>query len=137
MFFQWQLLLTFKTRETNYKLSKPENNYCKGAHSQHEHKEKNNCEKVFSQQKRTSSQIFLKDFVHFKNICFNNTFASDQCKTKIVNYNTNSSLSSFSLLKYLYVLSLIFIAREQFMSQKAYATEGLSLMRPLAFVNKA
>ena len=95
------------------------------------------CEKAFSKQKGTPSQIFLKDFVHFKNVCFNNTSASDQFKTKIGNYNTNSFLSSFSLLKYLYVLSLNFIAKEQFISQKAYATEGLSLMRPLAFVNKA
>ena len=96
-----------------------------------------NCEKVFSQPKRTSSQIFLKDFAHFKNVCFNNTSVSDQFKTKIGNYKTNSFLSSFSILKYLYVLSLNFIAKEQFISQKAYATEGLPLTRPLAFDNKA
>ena len=100
-------------------------------------KKKNNCEKAFSQQKRNTSQIFLKDFVHSKNICFNNISASDQFKTKIGNYDANSFTSSFSLLKYLYVLSLNLIAREQFMSQKPYATEGLSLTRPLAFVNKA
>ena len=35
---------------------------------------------------KKNSLIFLKDFVHFKNICFNNTFASDQFKTKKVNY---------------------------------------------------
>ena len=124
------------------KLSNPRNNYCKGAHSLCNHKEKNNCEKAFSQQKRTSSQLFLKDFVHFKNVCFDNTSASDQFKTKIGNYNTNSFIiliviSSFSLLKYFYVSSLNFIAKEQFISQKAYATEGLSLTIPLAFVNKA
>ena len=118
------------------KLSNPRNNYCKGDHSLHKHKEKNNCEKVFSQQKRTPSQIFLKDFVHFKNVYFNNTSASDQFKTKIGNYNANSFLSSLWLLKYLYVLSLNFIAKEQFISQKAYETEGLSLTRLLAFVNK-
>ena len=132
-----QLLVTFKIKEIIYKLSNLKNNYCKGAHSQHKHKEKNNCEKAFSQQTRTPSQIFLNNFVHFKNICFNNTSASDQFKTKIGNYDTNSFLSSFSLLKYLYVLSLNLNARKQFMSQKAYATEGLSLTRPLAFVNKA
>ena len=119
------------------KLSNPRNNYCKGAHSLCNHKEKNNCEKAFSQQKRTPSQIFLKDFVHFKNVCFNNTSASDQFKRKIGSHNTHSFLSSFSLLKYLYVLSLNFITKEQFISQRAYATEGLSLTRPLAFVNKA
>ena len=59
------------------------------------------------------------DFVQFKNVCFTNTSASDQFKTKIGNYNTISFLSSFSLLKYLYVLSLNFIAKKQFISQNA------------------
>ena len=36
----------------------------------------------------------------------------------------------------IYVLPLHFIAREQFMSQKACAAEGLSLTRPLDFDNK-
>ena len=75
----------------------------------------------------------MKYFVHFKNICFNKTSATDQFKTKIGNYNT-SFLSSFSLLKYLFVLPLNFIARKEFMS---YITEGVSLTRPLVFVNKA
>ena len=35
------------------------------------------------------------------------------------------------------MLSLNFNAQEQFISQKEYATEGLSLTRPLAFDNKA
>ena len=126
-----------KRNNYKFKLRNPKNNYCKGAHSQYKRKEKNNCEKAFSQQKRTPSQIFLKDFVHFKNICFNNTSATDQFKTKIGNYNTNIFLSSFSLLKYLYVLSLNFIERKQFMSKKAHTTEGLSLTKPLVFVNKA
>ena len=79
----------------------------------------------------------MKDFVHFKIICSNNTSAFSQFITKIGSYNTSSFLSLFSLLKYLYVLPLNFIAREHFRSQKAYATEGLSLTTPLAFVNKA
>ena len=120
-----------------YKFSNPRNNYCKGAHSLHKHTHTHThtqiTEKAFSQQKRSPSQ----DFVHFNNVCFNDTSASDQFKSKIGSYNTNSFLSSFSLLKYLYVLSLNFIAKEQFILQKAYATEGLSLTRPLAFVNKA
>ena len=99
-------------------------------------KKKITVKKLSPNKKRTPSQIFLKDFVHFKNVCFNNTSASDQFKAKIGNDNTNSCLSSFSLLKYLYMLSLRFIAKEQFISRKAYATEGLSLMRPSAFVNK-
>ena len=89
------------------------------------------CEKAFSKQKGTPSLIFLKDFAHFKNVCFNNTSAFSQSKAKIGNYNTNSFLSSCSLLKYLYVLLLNFIAKEQFISQKAYVTEGLSSMRPM------
>ena len=56
---------------------------CKGAQSQYKPKEKRNCEKAFSQQKGTLSQILLKDFVHFKNVCFNNISASDQFKRKI------------------------------------------------------
>ena len=131
--FEWQLLLTFKIKVITYKLSNPRNNYCKGAHSQQKHKEKKKCEKAFSQRKRTPSQIFLKDFVHFKNICFNNTFASHQFKTKRVSYNTNSFQSSFSLLRYLYVFPLNFIAREQFMLQKAYATEGIIFNETLGF----
>ena len=53
--------------------------------------------------KRTISQIFLKVFAH--------TSASNQFKTKIGNYNTNSFLSLFSLLKYLHALSSNFIIR--------------------------
>ena len=60
-------------------------------------------EKAFSQQKLTPSQIFLKDFVHFKNICFNNTSASDQFKTKVGNYNTVSFLSPFPWFKHYYI----------------------------------
>ena len=118
-----------KRDDYKLKLSYPKNNYCTGAHSQYKRKEKNNCENDFSPppppppphpsspKERTPSQILMKYFVHFKNICFNKTSATDQFKTKIGNYNT-SFLSSFSLLKYLFVLPLNFIARKEFMSQK-------------------
>ena len=75
-----------------------------------------------------------KEFCHFQEHLLLITPVSDQFKTKISNYNTTSFLGSFSLLKYLYMFPLNFIAREQFMSQKAYATEGLSLTRPLTFL---
>ena len=120
-----------QNKRYNYKLSNPKNDYRKGALSQHKHKEKNNSEKAFS------LQIFQKDFVHFKNICCDSTSVSDQFETKIGNYNTNSFISSFLLFKYLYVWPLNFIAREQIITQKAYGTEGLSLTRPLAFVNNS
>ena len=109
--FKWQLLHALAIKKIICKLNNLNNNYCKGAHSQHKHKEKNNCDKAFSQQKRTPSQIFLRDFLHFKNICFNKTFASDQFKTKMGSYNTNSFLSSFLLLKYLYVYGKPNVAR--------------------------
>ena len=120
-----------QNKKYNYKLSNPKNDYCKGAPSQHKHKEKNNSEKAFS------LQIFQKDFFHFKSICFDSTSVSDQFKTKIGNYNTTSFISSFLLFKYLYVWPLNFIAREQIITQKAYGTEGLSLSRPLAFVHNS
>ena len=60
----------------------------------------------FLQTKGTPSQIFLMYFAQFKNVCFNNTSASDQFKQK----QAIIILICF-LLKYFYVLSLNFIAK--------------------------
>ena len=75
-------------------------------------------------------------------ICFNSPSTSDQFKTIVGSYNINSFLSSFSLLKYLYVLPLI-LGRKFYCKRAVYVTkgvsytiEGLSLTAPLAFVNK-
>ena len=42
-----------QNKRDKYTLSNPKNNYCKGAHSQHKHKEKNNW-KIFLPTKKNS-----------------------------------------------------------------------------------
>ena len=46
-----------QSKRDNYKLCNPNNNYCKGAHSQHKHKEKNNCEKPYPTKKNSITDI--------------------------------------------------------------------------------
>ena len=134
--FEWKLLFTFKIKEINisYTIQRTINEKDLPPNT---NKKKNLTVKKLSANKK---ELLYK--YSWKTLCtsrtfFNNTSVYNQFKTKIDNYNTNSFLSSFSLLKYLFVLSLNFIAKEQFISQKAYATEGLSLTRLLVLVNKA
>ena len=134
--FEWKLLFTFKKKEINISYT-IQRTITEKDLPPNTNKKKNLTVKKLSANKKKLLYKFSWKTLCTSRTFFNNTSVYNQFKTKIDNYNTNSFLSSFSLLKYLFVLSLNFIAKEQFISQKAYATEGLSLTRLLALVNKA